>query len=77
MVGNYGGAWQDQRNEFDQFPGAVLMTTNCIQRPKESYKARIYTELAQKLPQDIIIMTLACGKYRFSKLECGEVAGIP
>ena len=34
LVGNYGGAWQDQRREFDAFPGAILMTTNCIQRPK-------------------------------------------
>ena len=34
LVGNYGGAWQDQRQEFDAFPGAILMTTNCIQRPK-------------------------------------------
>jgi hydroxylamine reductase len=43
LVGNYGGAWQDQQKEFDAFPGAVLMTTNCIQKPKETYKARIFT----------------------------------
>jgi hydroxylamine reductase len=43
LVGNYGGAWQDQRAEFDAFPGAILMTTNCIQKPKESYRARIFT----------------------------------
>ena len=43
LVGNYGGAWQDQRKEFDAFPGAILMTTNCIQKPKESYKDRIFT----------------------------------
>ncbi|MGE4488053.1 MAG: hydroxylamine reductase, partial [Kiritimatiellales bacterium] len=43
LVGNYGGAWQDQRREFEAFPGAILMTTNCIQQPKESYKARIFT----------------------------------
>ncbi len=43
LVGNYGGAWQDQRKEFDDFPGAILMTTNCIQKPKESYQARIFT----------------------------------
>ena len=43
LVGNYGGAWQDQKKEFDAFPGAVLMTTNCIQKPKESYQGRIFT----------------------------------
>ena len=161
LVGNYGGAWQDQRKEFDAFPGAVLMTTNCIQKPKETYKARIfttglvawpgvvhipdhdfslvieaaleadgfqedgsdktilvgfghnavlgvadkiieavksgaikhfffiggcdgaksgrnyYTELAQTVPQDCVILTLACGKYRFNKLEFGDIGGIP
>ena len=161
LVGNYGGAWQDQRKEFDEFPGAILMTTNCIQKPKETYKDRIftsglvawpgvvhiddrdftpvieaalaaqgfaeegpertitvgfghdavlsvadkvvdavksgaikhffliggcdgaksgrnyYTDLAQALPQDTIILTLACGKYRFNKLEFGDIGGIP
>ena len=43
LAGNYGGAWQDQRKEFDRFPGAILMTTNCIQKPKDSYKDRIFT----------------------------------
>jgi len=43
LVGNYGSAWQNQREEFDAFPGAVLMTTNCIQKPKDSYKGRIFT----------------------------------
>ena len=43
LVGNYGGAWQDQAKEFDAFPGAILMTTNCIQKPQESYKGRIFT----------------------------------
>jgi hydroxylamine reductase len=161
LVGNYGGAWQDQRDEFDVFPGAILMTTNCIQRPKESYKDRIftsglvawpgvvhisdydftpvieaalaaegftedgpdrtitvgfgheavmsvadkvidavkrgsikhffliggcdgaktgrnyYTEMAKAIPKDSIILTLACGKYRFNKLDFGEIEGIP
>lgn len=161
LVGNYGGAWQDQQKEFEQFPGAILMTTNCIQKPKESYMARIftcglvqwpgavhiknqdfspvikaakeapgftedlpekkimigfahnsvlgaagkvvelvkegkirhfflvggcdgaksgrnyYTEFAEKAPQDTVILTLACGKYRFNKLEFGEIEGIP
>jgi len=161
LVGNYGGAWQDQQKEFDAFPGAILMTTNCIQKPRESYIGRIftcglvafpgvrhiagrdfapviaaalaapgfaqagsdrtitvgfghhavlgvagavvdavksgeirhfflvggcdgakpgrnyYTEFAQLVPQDCVILTLACGKYRFNKLDFGEVASIP
>jgi hydroxylamine reductase len=161
LVGNYGGAWQDQRKEFDGFPGAILMTTNCLQKPKDSYKGRLftcgvvgwpgvthisdrnfalvikaalaapgfaqdapektilvgfareavmsvagkiisavqsgairhffliggcdgakpgrnyYTELAQAVPKDCVILTLACGKYRFNKLAFGETGGIP
>ncbi len=161
LVGNYGGAWQDQQNEFDEFPGAILMTTNCIQKPRDSYKDRIftcglvqwpgvahiadrnfapviesalaqdgfakdepektimvgfgrnavmgvadkvieavkagqikrfflvggcdgakpgrnyYTEFAQSVPEDCVILTLACGKYRFNKLEFGDIGGIP
>ena len=161
FVGNYGGAWQDQQKEFAAFPGAILMTTNCIQKPAESYKGRIftcglvawpgvvhitdrnfkpvidaalaapgfpedepektilvgfgrnavlgaapkvielvqsgkirhffliggcdgaksgrnyYTELATQVPKDCVILTLACGKYRFNKLEFGDIEGIP
>jgi hydroxylamine reductase len=162
LAGNYGGAWQDQQKEFDAFPGAILMTTNCIQMPKESYKARIFTtglvawpgvehigqekdftaviqaaqeaegfqedgpeqtilvgfghntvlsvapavidavksgalrhfflvggcdgakpgrnyftELAEQIPQDCVVLTLACGKYRFNTLPFGEIGGIP
>ena len=43
LVGHYGGAWMRQAVEFDQFPGAILMTTNCMQKPRETYKARIFT----------------------------------
>ena len=161
LVGNYGGAWQDQRKEFDAFPGPILKTTNCIQHPKDSYKGRVftsglvawpgvahiadrnftpvieaaqaasgfaedgpdrsilvgfgheavmgvagavveavksgairhffliggcdgakpgrsyYTELAESVPDDCVILTLACGKFRFNKLEFGEIGGIP
>lgn len=161
LVGNYGGAWQNQAREFDAFPGAILMTTNCIQKPRESYKSRLftsglvawpgvthiancdfapvieaalkaegfaadaepkyimngfarnavmsvagtvieavkagkirhfflvggcdgakpgrnyYTELAQQIPNDCVILTLACGKYRFNNLEFGDIGGIP
>jgi hydroxylamine reductase len=161
LVGNFGGAWQIQGREFSAFPGAILMTTNCIQRPAEGYKGRIftsglvawpevthiadrnftpvieaalaapgyaedvpektiltgfarnslmaaagavidavksgalkhifliggcdgakpgrnyYTEFAQAVPKDCVILTLACGKYRFNKLEFGDIGGIP
>ncbi|MEI2384157.1 hydroxylamine reductase [Breoghania sp. JC706] len=43
FVGHYGGAWMRQRSEFDSFPGPILMTTNCIQRPAPSYANRIFT----------------------------------
>jgi len=43
FYGHYGTAWQNQKKEFDAFPGAILMTTNCIQKPKESYLGRIFT----------------------------------
>ncbi|MFH1800820.1 MAG: hydroxylamine reductase [Candidatus Omnitrophota bacterium] len=165
LVANYGGAWQDQAKEFDAFPGAILMTTNCIQKPRESYRDRIfttglvawpgvqhissvngrkdfsavikkaieaggfpqdipaknivvgfghnavlgvadkvidavkagqikhffliggcdgaksgrnyYTDFATEAPKDTVILTLACGKFRFNKLEFGDIGGIP
>ncbi len=43
LVGNYGGAWQDQRKEFAAFPGAIIMTSNCLIRPREGYQDRIFT----------------------------------
>lgn len=43
LVGNFGGAWQWQRREFATFPGPILMTTNCIQKPAESYAGRLFT----------------------------------
>lgn len=166
LVGNFGGAWQEQQKEFDHLPGCILMTTNCLMRPRDSYKDRIYstnvvgwdgvkhigkkengekdfgplirhalelggfkeeaehkeiqvgfarnavlsqadkiveavrkgeirhffliggcdgarpgrnyyTEFAQRVPCDCMILTLACGKYRFNKMEFGQVAGLP
>ena len=161
LAGNYGGAWQDQRKEFDSFPGAILMTTNCIQKPKETYQGRLftsglvawpgvthiadgdftpvinaalaapgftadgpaktiltgfghgavlgvadkvisavkagqikrffliggcdgaksgrnyYTQFAEAVPKDCVILTLACGKFRFNKLDFGTIGGIP
>ena len=43
LIGNFGGAWQDQQKQFDNLPGCILMTTNCLMRPRESYKDRIYS----------------------------------
>jgi hydroxylamine reductase len=43
FYGHYGTAWQNQQREFAAFPGAILMTTNCIQRPMENYKGNIFT----------------------------------
>jgi hydroxylamine reductase len=42
-VGNYGGAWQNQQHEFAQFPGPILMTSNCLVEPTESYSNRLFT----------------------------------
>lgn len=43
LYGNFGTAWQNQQKEFPEFPGPIVMTTNCIREPKESYMASIYT----------------------------------
>jgi len=43
FVGNYGNAWWKQRDEFEKFGGPILMTTNCIVPPPDSYKARLFT----------------------------------
>jgi hydroxylamine reductase len=160
LVGNYGTAWQNQQKEFAEFPGTILVTTNCIMPVKDSYKDRLftrgvvgmegcthikdrdftaliektlslapatategktlltgfhhtsvlgladkiidavkagkikrfflvggcdgakagrnyYTELAEKIPQDCVILTVACGKYRFNHLDLGDIDGIP
>lgn len=50
LVGNYGNAWWKQQDEFDLFNGPILMTTNCIVKPKESYKDRLYTTGAAGYP---------------------------
>ncbi len=43
LAGNYGGAWQLQKMEFGKFPGPIIVTTNCLIEPRESYKDRIFT----------------------------------
>lgn len=161
FYGHYGTAWQNQIKEFPEFPGAIIMTTNCIQRPADSYKDRIfttglvgwpgvkhiadkdftpaiakalelpgfpedtngryvltgfarnavlgvagqvieavknkqirhfflvggcdgakparnyYTEFVEKAPQDTVILTLACGKFKFFDKQLGDIGGIP
>jgi len=160
LVGNYGTAWQNQRKEFDDFSGAILVTTNCVMIPKDSYKGRMftcgiagvagvkhikdrefsevikkalsgpplpenpqgtlstgfhytavlnmaekivemvkagkirhfffiggcdgakpgrnyYTEFAEKVPDDCVILTAACGKYRLNACDYGDIGGIP
>jgi hydroxylamine reductase len=161
FYGHYGTAWQNQAKEFAAFPGAILMTTNCIQKPKDSYKDNIfttglvgwpgvthiadknfapviekalelpgftedtqeksvmvgfarnavmgvaatvieavknkairhfflvggcdgakagrnyYTEFVEKVPEDCVVLTLACGKFRFFDKDLGDIGGIP
>ncbi|MFZ5590879.1 MAG: hydroxylamine reductase [Bacillota bacterium] len=160
FYGHYGTAWQNQKKEFAQFPGAILMTTNCIQEP-QGYQDNIfttglvgwpgvkhvkngdfgpviekalempgfaededkgtvmvgfarnavlsvadkviagvksgairhfflvagcdgakagrnyYTEFVEKVPQDCVVLTLACGKFRFFDKKLGDIGGIP
>lgn len=165
LVGNYGGAWPHQKKEFEKFNGPILINTNCLVPPADSYKNRLYTtnvvgfpniqhipensdgskdfskiiaqaressppqeldnnqimggfahnqvmaladkviqaikdgdirrfvvmagcdgrhknrqyyqELAQKLPQDTVILTAGCAKYRYNKLPLGQIGDIP
>jgi len=69
LVGHYGGAWQNQKKEFAAFPGPVIMTTNCVLIPPESYQGRLYTMRSvavpggQRLDQDfspVIAEALRC-----------------
>jgi hydroxylamine reductase len=158
--GHYGTAWQNQQKEFAEFPGAILMTTNCIQKPQKIYNENIfttglvgwpgvthvghnfapvieralalpgfgadtdngsvmvgfgrntvlgvapqvidavksgairhfflvagcdgakpgrnyYTEFVEKVPEDCVVLTLACGKFRFFDQKLGDIGGIP
>ena len=165
FAGNYGNAWWKQKEEFESFNGPILMTTNCIVPPKDSYKGRLwttgatgfpgcrhidadenghkdfseliaqaktcpapteietgsivggfaheqvfaladkvvdavksgaikkfvvmagcdgrmksreyYTEFAKALPKDTVILTAGCAKYKYNKLNLGDIGGIP
>ena len=50
LVGHFGTAWQNQRKEFTEFPGAILMTTNCLMIPHDEYKARVFTSGPVQFP---------------------------
>ncbi len=89
LKGNFGTAWQNQQKEFDALPAPILYTTNCLMPVKPSYADRVfttegartgrnyYTEFVKVTPQDSIILTLACGKYRFNDLDFGDIGGFP
>ena len=165
FAGNYGNAWWKQKEEFEKFNGPILMTTNCVVPPAESYKDRLwttgaagfpgcrhidgaygetkdfseiiaqaktcpapteietgtitggfaheqvfaladkvvdavktgairkfvvmagcdgrhktreyYTEFAKRLPKDVVILTAGCAKYKYNKLDLGDIGGIP
>lgn len=51
LAGHYGSAWQNQKKEFEEFPGAILGTTNCVLIPKDSYKNRMFTCGIARLPE--------------------------
>ena len=67
LVGHFGGAWQSQQKEFDNIPAVILMTTNCIQEPRISYKDRIFTTGLVSWPQ-VEHINASSGKKDFSKV---------
>lgn len=68
FAGNYGNAWWKQKEEFEKFNGPILMTTNCIVIPKDSYKNRLFTTGATGMPGCTHIETKADGTKDFSKV---------
>jgi len=65
LIGNFGGAWQDQQKEFDGVPGSILMTSNCLMKPLEGYKDRIYSSYVVGWPE-VTHIADANGKKDFS-----------
>ena len=68
LVGNYGHAWWQQRDEFESFNGPILMTTNCVVPPKESYKDRLFTTGAVDVAGCVHIEADAKGQKDFSQI---------
>ncbi len=89
FVGNYGGSWWKQQEEFEKFNGPILMTTNCIVRPADSYKQRIFTtgvvgfsgvthipDRVDDKPKDFSkVIELAKQSQPPTELETGEIMG--
>lgn len=88
FIGNYGNAWWKQKEEFEKFHGPILMTTNCIVPPKDSYKDRLYTTGASGYPGCVHIPDDGKNRKDFSviieharqcaapeELETGEIIG--
>lgn len=75
--GNYGNAWWKQKEEFESFHGAIrkfVVMAGCDGRAKSrSY----YTDFAKALPKDTVILTAGCAKYKYNKLNLGDINGIP
>ncbi len=68
LFGNYGSSWWHQKEEFEQFNGPVLFTTNCLVPPKDSYKGRLFTTGLTGFPGVAHIETGPSGKKDFSKI---------
>ena len=82
LAGHFGGAWQLQKREFEAFGGAVLVTTNCIQEPRESYRDRVFTTRATAVPGCLRLTTDDFSAVIARALELGPIperagAGIP
>ena len=78
LVGNYGNAWWKQREEFESFNGPILMTTNCIVPPKDSYKDRMFTTGAAGFPGCKHIAGEAGSKKDFSEIiELAKTCAVP
>ena len=77
LVGNYGNAWWQQKEEFEKFNGAILMTTNCVVPPKDSYKDRLFTTAAVGVPGCTHI-PLVDGEKDFTPvIECAKKCAPP
>ena len=77
LVGNYGNAWWQQKEEFEKFNGAILMTTNCVVPPKDSYKDRLFTTAAVGVPGCTHIPLVNGDKDFTPVIECAKKCAPP
>ena len=77
LVGNYGNAWWQQKEEFEKFNGAILMTTNCVVPPKDSYKDRLFTTAAVGVPGCAHIPLVNGDKDFTPVIECAKKCAPP